>query len=70
MKPDAYTKFILTVIALCLVILAQEALVKTVAPQALAHGDAVAKALDRDALVSCHVSGKGYKKCLPVILGK
>jgi hypothetical protein len=66
MKPDAYTKFILTVIALCLVVLAWDTLDRTMAPEAHAQMSPEASA----ATMTCKVPGNGYKKCMAVIIGK
>ncbi len=67
MKPDAYTKFILTVIALCLVVLAWGTFEQAAIPTAHAQLRTAAASSDT---VSCNVPGKGYKKCLPVIIGQ
>lgn len=70
MKPDAYTKFILTVIALCLVVLAWDALEQAAVPTAHAQLRTVVPDAASGDTVSCNVPGKGYKRCLPVIIGQ
>ena len=61
MPSDRYTKFILTVIAVCLSVLAADKVYSTMVP--VAHAGS-------QALVSCHVPGKSWKTndCMPVVM--
>ena len=66
MTSDRYTQFILTLIALCLIVLAWDSLDRTMSPQA--HAQMTPEA--GTATVTCRVPGNGYKKCMPVIIGQ
>ena len=68
-QPDLYTKAVLTVIALCLVVLAWGSLEETLAPNANAQVLAGGAELKGDT-ISCRIPGNGYKRCLPVIVGQ
>jgi hypothetical protein len=70
MQPDLYTKAVLTIIALCLIVLAFESLSTHVAPNAHAQEVAVSAEVTAGDTVSCRVPGNGYKRCLPVIMGQ
>ena len=70
MQLDLYTKGILTLIALCLVVLAWDSLEEKLAPTAHAQAVALDTDISRGDTVSCRVPGNGYKRCLPVIMGQ
>jgi hypothetical protein len=63
MTSDRYTKFLLTVIAVCLSVLAADKVYSTMVP--VAHAGS-------QQLVSCATGGRSYKNnyCMPVIIGK
>ena len=70
MQPDLYTKAVLTLIALCLVVLAFESLSTHLAPPARAEQLIAPSDITAADTVSCRVPGNGYKRCLPVIIGQ
>ena len=70
MQPDLYTKALLTIIALCLIVLAFESISTHVAPNAHARDLAASSEVSAADTVSCRVPGNGYKRCLPVIIGQ
>jgi hypothetical protein len=63
MKTDAYTKFIMTIIALCLVVLAWETVDKAMAPEAQAQVAPMDSTLGQT-YVNC--GAPGFKSCMAV----
>ena len=70
MQPDLYPNPVLTLSALCLVVLAFEGLSTHLAPPARAAQLRTPAGITTGGTVSCRVPGNGYKLCLTVIIGQ
>lgn len=70
MPPDLDTKAVLTLIALCFIVLALGSLSAHLAPPARAAQLLALAGITAGATLSCRVPGNGCERCLPVSIGQ